>query len=83
MGVKVINILNEVKKRASKIEFGTQFSLDDLFTGIEWNSYEKSERLLVGKKFRVLVSKGEIQDVEISGKTSSNKQTYKKVKRKE
>ena len=55
---------------------GTQFSLNDLFTGIEWNHFEKKDRLLAGRNFFSLVEDKKISDVESNGKTSGNKQTY-------
>ena len=55
---------------------GTKFSLNDLFTGIEWNHFEKKDRLLAGRNFFALVEDKKISDVESNGKTSGNKQIY-------
>ena len=55
---------------------GTKFSLNDLFTGIEWNHFEKKNRLLAGRNFFALVEDKKISDVESNGKTSGNKQIY-------
>ena len=73
---KSMNIIGEAKKRISSLPTGTQFSLNDLFTGIEWNHFEKKDRLLAGRKFFALVEDKKISDVESNGKTSGNKQTY-------
>lgn len=73
---KRMNIIGEAKKRISSLPTGTQFSLNDLFTGIEWNHFEKKDRLLAGRNFFSLVEDKKISDVESNGKTSGNKQTY-------
>ena len=73
---KSMNIIGEAKKRISSLPTGTQFSLNDLFTGIEWNNFEKKDRLLAGRNFFSLVEDKKISDVESNGKTSGNKQTY-------
>ena len=73
---KRINIIGEAKKRISSLPTGTQFSLNDLFTGIEWNHFEKKDRLLAGRNFFALVEDKKISDVESNGKTSGNKQIY-------
>lgn len=73
---KSMNIIGEAKKRISSLPTGTQFSLNDLFTGIEWNNFEKKDRLLAGRNFFALVEDKKISDVESNGKTSGNKQIY-------
>lgn len=76
MEVNIINIIKEATDRIKKIPSGTEFSLNDLFTGIEWNNFDKSDRLLAGRNFFSLVENKEISMVESNGKTSGNKQTY-------
>nr|WP_258556718.1 single-stranded DNA-binding protein [Arthrobacter sp.]QJS06530.1 hypothetical protein [Arthrobacter sp.] len=71
-----MDIINESKKRVAILPTNTKFSLNDLFTGIEWNNFEKKDRLLAGRNFLSLVENNTIPNVESSGKTSGNKQTY-------
>lgn len=71
-----MEVVNKAITLVKNLPSGTQFSLNDLFTGIEWNSYEKSERLLAGRNFLNLVKEGLVPDVEDIGKTSGNKQMY-------
>lgn len=78
-----MDIINESKKRVAILPTNTKFSLNDLFTGIEWNNFEKKDRLLAGRNFLSLVENNTIPNVESSGKTSGNKQTYIKKWKKE
>lgn len=78
---KSMNIIGEAKKRISSLPTGTQFSLNDLFTGIEWNNFEKKDRLLAGRNFFSLVEDKKISNVESNGKTNGNKQTHIKNER--
>lgn len=71
-----MDIIQEAKKRVASLPVGTKFSLNDLFTGIEWKNFEKKDRLLAGRNFLSLVEDKTISNVESNGKTSGNKQTY-------
>lgn len=74
-----MDIIQEAKKRVTSLPIGTKFSLNDLFTGIEWKQFEKKDRLLAGRNFFSLVEDKKISNVESDGKTSGNKQTYVKI----
>lgn len=71
-----MDIIQEAIKRIASLSAGTKFSLNDLFTGIEWNDFEKKNRLLAGRNFFALVEDKKISNVDSNGKTSGNKQTY-------
>lgn len=75
-GKEIMDIIQEARKRITKLSLGTKFTLDNLFTGIEWDNFEKNDRLLAGKSFFSLVKNGKVSNVESYGKTSANKQVY-------
>lgn len=71
-----MDIIQEATKRVASLPEGTKFSLNDLFTGIEWKNFEKKDRLLAGRNFLSLVEDKTISNVESNRKTSGNKQNY-------
>lgn len=71
-----MDIVKEARNKIVMVPKNTEFSLDDLFTGIEWNNFEKESRLVAGKIFLDLVKKQEIKGVELTKKSSANKQYY-------
>ncbi|MDN6011612.1 MAG: single-stranded DNA-binding protein [Lactococcus lactis] len=52
------------------------FTLPDLYTGLEWKSFSKADRILLGRLFSAYALTSSL--VDIIGKTSNNKKKYLK-----
>ncbi|WVE60126.1 DUF1413 domain-containing protein (plasmid) [Enterococcus faecium] len=63
-------------QRVKKLPPQTQFTLPDLYTGLEWKEASKSNRILLGRLFSDYAKNNSI--VEMIGKTSNNKKIYLK-----
>ncbi|GMA70271.1 hypothetical protein GCM10025879_15170 [Leuconostoc litchii] len=65
-----MNISQEAVKRVNSVEPGTEFTVKDLFTGIEWYSFLNNQRLSADKVFLDLVESGQVPNVSALGKKS-------------
>lgn len=74
-----MHLLEEVLKRVQKVSTGTEFSIDDLFAGLEWKAIARSDRLLIGKLFLTYVNENPSLKVKALRKNSNNKQIYQKL----
>ncbi|MCM0598432.1 MULTISPECIES: single-stranded DNA-binding protein [Periweissella] len=73
------DIFEQAISVVNSLDSGTEFILKDLFTGVIWNEFQKSERLSVGTLFKNAVTGGVLQNkVENTGKSSSNSAVYKR-----
>ncbi|MBD5832916.1 MULTISPECIES: single-stranded DNA-binding protein [Bacillota] len=73
------DILEQAVSVVNSLDSGTEFILKDLFTGVIWNEFQKSERLSVGTLFKNAVTGGFLQSkVQPTGKSSSNSAVYKR-----
>lgn len=64
--------------RAKALNSGTTFILADLFTGIEWASFNSQERKKAGSLFLNDCLFNNSASVIVGGKTSANHQMYEK-----
>ncbi|MGJ0860620.1 single-stranded DNA-binding protein [Enterococcus faecium] len=62
--------------RIQDLPKGTIFTLPDLYTGLEWKSFSKADRILLGRLFSAYALTSSL--VDIIGKTSNNKKKYLK-----
>ena len=69
-------MIDDTIQRVEKLPPQTQFTLPDLYTGLEWKEASKSERILLGRLFSDYEKNSSI--VEMIGKTSNNKKIYLK-----
>ena len=75
--VTIINLLiADTIQRVKKLPPQTQFTLPDLYTGLEWKEVSKADRILLGRLFSDYAKNNSI--VEMIGKTSNNKKIYLK-----
>lgn len=68
-------LLLEAKEELKKVRSGESFIVKDLFQGIRWNRFPRSERLLLGTLFLNYV-KTERTDIIPNGKNPSSQQKY-------
>lgn len=68
-------LLAEATEELEKLQSGETFIVKDLFQGIRWNRFPRSERILLGTLFLNYV-KAERPDIEPTGKNGANQQKY-------
>ena len=71
-------LLNEARQRIAALNTNTQFSLKDLFLGVQWESFSGGERREFGRRFKYAVNKGEIPNTHWSGKAQNGTNMYTK-----
>lgn len=68
-------LLAEATRELEKLQSGETFIVKDLFQGIRWNRFPRSERILLGTLFLNYV-KAERPDIKPTGKNGANQQKY-------
>lgn len=69
-------ILNEARQKISTLNLKTQFSLKDLFLGVQWESFSGGERRELGRRFKYAVNKGEVPNTRWFGKAQNGTNMY-------
>ena len=70
------SLLNEAREKIATLETNTQFSLKDLFLGVQWESFSGGERREFGRRFKYAVNKGEFPNTHWSGKAQNGTNMY-------
>ena len=73
------NLLAIVTKKIAELPNNTIFTLRDLFSGIEWNSFPKGQRTGFGRYFKLKVKCSGIPDTVCIEKRKNGLSTYKKT----
>lgn len=70
-------LLNLALGKVVNVRVGEEFTLKDLFTGLDWKRIEKRQRLALGSEFFKFVNSSEnLLPIRATGKTKSHKQKY-------
>ena len=69
-------ILNEARQKISTLNLNTQFSLKDLFLGVQWESFSGGERRELGRRFKYAVNKGEVPNTRWFDKAQNGTNMY-------
>ncbi|WP_415616257.1 DUF1413 domain-containing protein [Liquorilactobacillus hordei] len=75
-----MEIISKIESRMSKLSVNYVFSINELFTGIEWKSFAISDRSLAGRIFYQRFKKGKYPNISDEGTTATNKRLYKVIK---
>ena len=71
-------LLNEARQKIATLNTNTQFSLKDLFLGVQWETFTGGERRELGRRFKYAVNKGEIPNTRWFGKAQNGTNMYTK-----
>ena len=70
--------LKSAKNATLVLNDGTVFCLKDLFSGVQWNTLTRGQKLTCGKLFKNAVLRGEVCGINYIGKADNNSALYRK-----
>lgn len=73
------DLLNEAIEMLNQLESGDTFIVKDLFLGIRWNKFPRSERLTLGTLFLNYAKTEGSRIITPDGKNSAQQQKYKVI----
>lgn len=72
----VNELFDEAKKLLADVPSGTEFKVQDLFRGYEWNEIPVGTRSRLGARFLIFAESEGISQVRIGEKSKQNQQIY-------